>query len=384
MISLTHDNILRFIEAKKTSNNIYIFFEFWNGGDLSKFIKLHNNQADEELLKTILKQIAECLGHLNKNKIAYRDIRVDDILINFPDYLKDGLVSEEYQNKFDIRKDTIEIKIGDLGLAKTFEDYSIYSSYESSYEMSQEIIYEDHPDTRGDISSFGAIMYELLMRYYPIKEFNHKNLNDNYFLNCYEFSIIGLPINCLDLLNKCLLPTNKNTITHTDILNHSFWVEDGDMISLYLNGNDTKPYFFNSSDMNEDLFSISINLLDDHISTSLQYGYLNCLKRIVSKQNKDRDLRRIKTKDEPNINFIILNDDKNCEEKDLEIKKKIIIENPIKNYSDGLINENYFAEENSIQKLLNKKNNILTFEPNEENKAAFKTEQNEDNNINDV
>jgi len=28
MMRIKHDNILRFLEAKKTANNIYIFFEF--------------------------------------------------------------------------------------------------------------------------------------------------------------------------------------------------------------------------------------------------------------------------------------------------------------------------------------------------------------------
>lgn len=35
---MNHPNIIKFIDAKKTENNIYLIMEFCNGGSLEEFI----------------------------------------------------------------------------------------------------------------------------------------------------------------------------------------------------------------------------------------------------------------------------------------------------------------------------------------------------------
>ena len=40
MMNIEHDNVLSLIDAKKTKNNIYMFFEYCNGGDLRKMTDL--------------------------------------------------------------------------------------------------------------------------------------------------------------------------------------------------------------------------------------------------------------------------------------------------------------------------------------------------------
>ena len=66
MMNIMHPNILRFLEAKKTSNNIYIFTEFCNGGDLRRFLELKGGKLDEKVVKIIIRQIAKGLNHLNE------------------------------------------------------------------------------------------------------------------------------------------------------------------------------------------------------------------------------------------------------------------------------------------------------------------------------
>lgn len=130
MMNINDTHILKFLEAKKTSNNIYIFFEYCNGGDLRKFLDIKNGKLDENLARVILKQIADGLDYLNSKNIMHRDLKLDNILLNFPDYVGEGQVSDEYIQNFDSTSpDRIEVIIGDLGFARSIDKTNLAESY---------------------------------------------------------------------------------------------------------------------------------------------------------------------------------------------------------------------------------------------------------------
>jgi len=129
MMSIKHPNILRFLEAKKTKNNIYIFIEFCNGGDLRRFLDLKGGKLDEKIVSTIIKQIADGLNHLNDNDAMHRDLKLDNILLNFPNYKGTGTVPDSYIENFDTENDEIEVIIGDLGFARSIGAQDMAASY---------------------------------------------------------------------------------------------------------------------------------------------------------------------------------------------------------------------------------------------------------------
>lgn len=129
MMKIKHENILRFLEAKKTSNNIYIFVEFCNGGDLRRLLELKEGRLEESLVRKIVKQIAAGLNYLNENNAMHRDLKLDNILINFPNSKSGKVVSDEYIEKFDHEKEEIEVIIGDLGFAKSMANTDMTMSY---------------------------------------------------------------------------------------------------------------------------------------------------------------------------------------------------------------------------------------------------------------
>ena len=157
MMRTKHKNILRFLEVKHTklSNNIYIFFEFWNGKDLRRIVDYYEGKVNEDLWKIILREIAEGLSYLNENSTIHRDLKLDNILINFPDYTGEDFVSEEYLSTFDYTKDRIEVIIGDLGFAKTLENKFTVSYCGTPLNMAPEIMEGNEYDSKVDIWSFG-------------------------------------------------------------------------------------------------------------------------------------------------------------------------------------------------------------------------------------
>ncbi len=90
LFSLNHQNIIKIIGVEKTINNIYLILEYCNGGTLLDYVtwykKTHNKNIPEEIIQKILKQIIEGLKYMHKSNIIHRDIKLENILINFDDH----------------------------------------------------------------------------------------------------------------------------------------------------------------------------------------------------------------------------------------------------------------------------------------------------------
>lgn len=71
MMNIKSNYVLSCIDAKKTQNNIYIFFEFCNGGDLTRLIEEKNGQLDEKSTKVITEQIVKGLVYLGEQGICH-------------------------------------------------------------------------------------------------------------------------------------------------------------------------------------------------------------------------------------------------------------------------------------------------------------------------
>ena len=60
MKDLEHPNILKFIETRENSENIYIITEYYNGGTLDDFLenyqKKNNKPLSEEMVQYIMRQ----------------------------------------------------------------------------------------------------------------------------------------------------------------------------------------------------------------------------------------------------------------------------------------------------------------------------------------
>lgn len=71
MMNIRNDYVLSLIDAKKTSNNIYIFTEFCNGGDLRRLLEAKGNTLNEKATKIIFEQIVKGISYLGKEGIVH-------------------------------------------------------------------------------------------------------------------------------------------------------------------------------------------------------------------------------------------------------------------------------------------------------------------------
>ena len=165
--NISHPNIIRLHEIKQTINNFYLVFDYCNGGTISNCLDLFKKKFDkpftEEVAQYILKKTVNGLYYLHKNKIIHRDLKLDNVLIQFPE--------DQDRKNLNILKS--EIKIIDFGFARYLNDDDLAQSLLGSpINMDPRILQKLKTidtkenfgyDDKADIWSLGTIAYEILI-----------------------------------------------------------------------------------------------------------------------------------------------------------------------------------------------------------------------------
>ena len=167
MHSLDHPNIIKLIKVKKTKKHFYIVTEFANGGDieglLAKYQEKHGKPFSEEIVQYLMRQIISAFQYMHSKNIMHRDIKLENILVNFD--------NEEDKQNLNIMKAVV--KIIDFGFACKIEKNALtYTAVGSCLNMDPMIlkkltchgkVRELGYDMKADIWSLGTICYQMLI-----------------------------------------------------------------------------------------------------------------------------------------------------------------------------------------------------------------------------
>ena len=163
---LDHPNIVKFADLKKTKNHCYIIMEYCNGGDLSKALERHIEKTGkpfpQELVQYFMRQIISAFKYIHGKKILHRDIKLENILINYS--------SNEDKKNENLMKATV--KIIDFGFAAKMDKNGLkYTTLGSPVNMDPLILSELQKrgkktqklgyDQKADIWSLGTVCYEM-------------------------------------------------------------------------------------------------------------------------------------------------------------------------------------------------------------------------------
>ena len=178
---LNHRNIVKLECVKTTKNHYYIVMEYINGGGLSdclkKYMEKNNKAFPEEIVQHLMRQIIDALNYIHKQKIIHRDLKLDNIMVNF-----DTQFDKENLN---MMKATI--KIIDFGFATKLsaeKNDLTFSAVGSPINMDPIILKKFSNrkdintigyDEKADIWSIGTVCYELII---GKAVFNAKTMND--------------------------------------------------------------------------------------------------------------------------------------------------------------------------------------------------------------
>ena len=168
---LNHPNIVKFVDLKKTINHYYIMMEYCNGGELhkalEKYIEKNRKPFPQEIVQHFMKQIIDAFKYIHSKDIMHRDIKLENILLNYD-------TNEDKQTENLMKAN---IKIIDFGFAAKIEKDGLkYTTLGSPINMDPLILKELQKrgkktqklgyDKKADIWSIGTICYEMAIGKY--------------------------------------------------------------------------------------------------------------------------------------------------------------------------------------------------------------------------
>ena len=191
--TLNHKNIIKLETIKQTTNNYYIITEYYNGGGLfnilKQYKKFYHKAFPENIIQHLMRQIIDAIIYLHQRKIIHRDLKLENLLINYE--------SEEDKNNLNLLK--AEVKIIDFGFATHLDGSHLrYSILGSPINMdpilltklnNQNLSYLIGYDEKADIWSLGTVCYEMATgeTLFPVQ-------NINQLVQRVEIGIYHIPI----------------------------------------------------------------------------------------------------------------------------------------------------------------------------------------------
>ena len=229
MHNLNHPNIVKFIQVKKTKKHYYIVMEYCNGGELEKALEKYQlkygKPFSEEIVQHLMRQIISAFKYMHANQIMHRDIKLENILVNFE--------SEKDKNDLNMLKATV--KIIDFGFAcKIGKNALTYTTIGNPMNMSPLILKKltSHGkvrqlgyDMKADIWSLGAICYQMLI---GKAAFDADDIDE--LVEKIEKGIYKVPTNLskevVSFLNGMLQYEPQARLTAEQLYNHQFLQEN--------------------------------------------------------------------------------------------------------------------------------------------------------------
>ena len=207
--------VVKYYESFLEDDNLNIVMEYCDNGDLCNYLNEQKKKSiplKEDLIWKIFIKITLGLATIHKMKILHRDLKTLNIFL----------------------KKDMEIKIGDLGVAKELNQASFANTIIGTpYYLSPEMC-EDKPyNQKSDVWALGVILYELCTFRHPFNAGNHAALilkimtaNPEPILACYS--------NNLQKIVNCILEKKIEKRPNCwDLLNMKIISEKAKMLGLY-------------------------------------------------------------------------------------------------------------------------------------------------------
>ena len=218
---LSHPFVVQLREALQTTNNIYLFMELVEGGDLID--RIGRERLTEARARKYFQQLVVGVRYCHANKIAHRDLKLDNLLLD--------------------KKDNI--KVADFGLANLATvDPMMHTIVGSPHYVAPEVLrVADEPrdsslgyDGFGaDLWSMGVILFTLLSGHYPFDDENRRTLFNKITAGDFRMSRSFTPASA-NLVQNLLVVDPAKRYTINDILNDPWFKVDFDPALLALGG----------------------------------------------------------------------------------------------------------------------------------------------------
>ena len=221
-----NNNIIHLEKKKETVHNYYLIMEYCNGGSLQQCLRrykeTYHQPFTEEIVQHLMRQIVGAVKHIHSNGIIHRDLKLDNILVNFQN-------RKDYD---DVNLLKAQIKIIDFGFASSKDDPEwnktaigsplnmdplILRKFNSGRAETKDSYY----DEKADIWSLGALCYQMLIGHSPFDAYNMQELAEKVEEGTYSVPT-NLSREVVSFLNGMLQYDPKRRLNAEELSKHAF------------------------------------------------------------------------------------------------------------------------------------------------------------------
>ena len=201
--SLKHPNIVAYKGSFTYHDNLYIAMEYVDGGDLNdKILNQAKNPMSVKEILGIFAQIVLALQYIHSKNVLHRDLTPQNVFLT-----KSNIV-----------------KLGDFGVAKVMSNSleQAQTMIGTPYYLPPEVWSGHSYNTKADIYSLGAILYEMCMREKPYTGQNTAQLFAAVMQGHYKPIPDSFPADLRRLVDGMMSPKPMERPTATQILKLPF------------------------------------------------------------------------------------------------------------------------------------------------------------------
>jgi len=207
-----HHNIAGLLQYNEKPDFHYIVFQHINGQDLFTYLeKLNFSPRTETEARSIITQILNGLHHIHSNKIAHRDVKLENVLID----------------------NRGRVFVIDLGLCAFIEENKMCRDWcGSDNYLAPEIVRRiPYNGFKADVFSTGVVLFALLFGVFPFENLRVNGVQSLRPLKARFPSDVKVSSSAKELLLKMLEDDAEKRYTVADVLKHEWIVGEDDDLS---------------------------------------------------------------------------------------------------------------------------------------------------------
>ena len=217
-----HKNIIGYYGSSKDDFEMYILFEYINGGDLWHR-KVIYGLPSEKLIKFYFIQILQAVKHIHSFNIAHRDLKPENMMIT-----KDNKVVKliDFGSSLDIDGTDFEKKIEEMKKKEKKRRPDFIHFVGTPNYMAPECVHNQFSDKRCDLWSLGCILYDLYVGFPPFNGASEYLIFQKSIKAKYIFPEGIVPDLAQDFIKKCIVIDPDKRMTLDEMLSHPLLINE--------------------------------------------------------------------------------------------------------------------------------------------------------------
>ena len=217
-----HKNIIGYYGTSKDDFEMFILYEYINGGDLWHKKVIYGIPC-EQLIKFYFIQIIQAVQHMHSFNIAHRDLKPENIMIT-----KDGKLIKiiDFGSSLDIGGTEFEKKIEEMKKKEKKRRPDFVHFVGTPNYMAPECVHNQFSDKRCDLWSLGCILYDLFVGFPPFNGASEYLIFQKSIKAKYIFPEGVVPPLAQDFIKKCIVIEPDKRMTLDEMLSHPYLIKE--------------------------------------------------------------------------------------------------------------------------------------------------------------